>query len=76
MQRFVNTHVAGSRRSVISREDIATKRSRNNNQHEKLGIVLDRLENDQLPINESNTVLADIIAVCRMQSKHIRWRER
>jgi hypothetical protein len=42
MESFVNAHMTGSRGSVISGENVTPERRWNNNEHEKLGVVLNR----------------------------------
>ena len=49
---FVDTHVAGRRGSMISREDVVAERKRDNNEHQHFGVVLDRLEDDQFTLNK------------------------
>jgi hypothetical protein len=67
MKRFINTHVAGSSRGgMISKEDSATERGRNNNQHEQFFVILDALKDDQAVVDNSDAVTANIIAVSGM----------
>ena len=48
---------------MICGEDVPTKRNRDNNQHEKFGVVLNGLEDDKFVVDNGETFLTDIIAV-------------
>jgi hypothetical protein len=64
VQSFVDTHVSSTGGSVISREDVATQADRDNNKHEHFGVILDRLEYNELAILKGNAIFADIFTVC------------
>jgi hypothetical protein len=52
MQSFVDAHVASGWGGMVGREDVATKRERDNNQHQQFRIVLDRLKNGQFAFDK------------------------
>ena len=64
---FVDTHVAGRRGSMISREDVAAERKRDNNEHQHFGVVLDGLKDDRFTHDKGQSIVADIIAVGLMK---------
>jgi hypothetical protein len=66
MKSSMDTHMAGGGGSVVGREDVAAEQSRDDNQHEKLFVVLDRLEDNEFVVNKRDAVLANIVAVGRM----------
>ena len=72
---FVDTHVAGRRGSMISREDVAAERKRDNNEHQHFGVVLDGLKDDRFTHDKGQSIVADIIAVGLMKRVDIGVRE-
>jgi hypothetical protein len=73
---FVDAHVTSGRRSMISREEVATKGQRSDNKHEEFLIVLNRLEYDKFAVEEGDTVLANVVAVSGMNSEYVLLGER
>jgi hypothetical protein len=71
MKSFIDTHVAGGGGSVVGREDVAAERSRDDNQHEKLFVVLDRLEDNEFVVDKRDAVLANVVAVGRMKGADV-----
>ena len=61
---FMDTHVAGRRGSMISREDAAAERKGNDNEHQHFGIVLDGLKDDQFTLNKGQPIAASEKGVC------------
>ena len=72
---IVDTHVAGRRGSMISREDVTAERKRDDNEHQQFGIVLDGLKDEQFTLNKGQPIAADIIAVGLMKRVDISVRE-
>ncbi len=50
MEHFIDTHMSSGGGSMVGREDVAAKRSGDDNQHEELFVILDRLVDDDLAI--------------------------
>jgi hypothetical protein len=75
VQGFVDTHVASRGRCVVSGEDVATKRQWNYDKHQHFLVVLDGLKDNKLAIEKGQPVLADVIAVRRVDSGDIGWGE-
>jgi hypothetical protein len=48
---------------VICGEDFATEGERHNNQHQELCVIRDWLEDDNLVLEEGESVLTDVIAI-------------
>ena len=71
VQGLVDAHVAGGRRSMVGREDVTSKRQRNDDEHEEFLVVLNRLEDDELAVEKRESVLSDVVSVRRMKSKNI-----
>jgi hypothetical protein len=77
MQSLVDSHMTGRGRGMVSREDVATKGRRNDDQHQHLLIVLNGLVNDELAIEEGEAVLADVVTVGVVEDRDIifgEWR--
>ena len=77
VQGLVDTYVAGGRRSMVGREDVTSKRQRNDDKHEEFLIVLNRLEDYKLAVEKRESVLPDVVSVRRTKSKDIglgKWR--
>ena len=49
---FVDTHVAGGRGGMVSRENVVAKRNRNNDKHQHFGVVLNGLEDNQFTLDK------------------------
>jgi hypothetical protein len=64
---FIDTHVACSGCSMVCGESVMTKWGRDNNQHEELFVVLNRLEHNQFVVHERNVIMTDIIAIRGMK---------
>jgi hypothetical protein len=60
---------------VVSREDVATERQGNDDEHQHFFVVLDRLENNKLAIKEGEAVLANLVSVGGVESGDVRLRE-
>jgi hypothetical protein len=71
VERFVNTHVPGGGSGMICGEDITTEGKRHNNQHQKLGVILDWLEDDDLMLKEGKSVWTDVIAIHGMDRRNV-----
>ena len=52
MQSLINTHMAGRRRGVVSREDVTTKRQRYNDEHQHFLVVLDWLKDNEFAVEK------------------------
>jgi hypothetical protein len=66
MEHFVNAHMAGNRRCVVSREDGALEQSGDNNEHKEFLIVLNNLKDDKAVIDDGDAILTDVITVGRV----------
>ena len=75
MQSLVDSHMTGRGRGMVSREDVATKGRRNDDQHQHLLIVLNGLVNDELAIEEGEAVLADVVTVGVVEDRNILFGE-
>ena len=67
MKGFVDAHVASGRGSVIGGKDVATKRTWDDNQHEKFFVILDGLEDNKLVVNDRDTFLVNKVTVGRVE---------
>ena len=76
VQSLVNAHMASGRGGMVGREDVATEGQWNNDQHQHFLVVLDRLEDDKLAVQQRKAVLTNVIAVRRVEGRKIRLRDR
>ena len=76
MESFVDTHMAGGRGGMISRENVPTKRERNNDKHQEFFIVLDWLEDNKFAFEERQSILANVVTVSRVEDRKVGFSKR
>jgi hypothetical protein len=76
MKSFVDTHMAGGRGCMISRENVPTKRERNNDKHQEFFIVLDRLEDNKFAFEEGQAILANVVTVSGVEGRKVGFSKR
>jgi hypothetical protein len=71
MEGIVDARMSSSGGGVICGENVATKGSRDNNQHEEFCAILHWLENYKFVIHNGKSVLTDIVIVGRVKAIQI-----
>ena len=60
---------------MVGREDVASEREKNNDEHQHFCVVLNGLEDDQFTLNEGQPIMTDKVTVGRMKRSEIGIRE-
>ena len=61
---------------MVGRENVATKRQRDDDKHQHFLVVLAGLEDNELVIEKREAVMVDVITVGRVEGRNIGFRER
>jgi hypothetical protein len=73
MECLVDSHVTGGGGGMVSGENVTAKRKGNNDQHQKFGVILDRLVDDQFAVDQGRAVLANVVAVGGVEGSNVRF---